>query len=628
MARRRIFAAALSIALLAGAFVAPRAEAAPFDPLTVTYIVPTKQGKVYLEVVHPARGEKIVPGPVILTYSPYSVLGRNGDIAEGERFEGFVEKGYVRAQADVVGTGNSGGCWDYGGNAEKKSAHDLVEWIAKQKWSNGKVAMIGGSYEGTTATAAAVTRPKGLVTIVPEAAISRWYGYAFSEGVRYSYTNEWLGNESTSALDDEGFDTPLAFDFGLAIPPPLDPQNADWAERVQSTITPCDEVAHTEHGYDDTPDYDAFWKERDYLRDAGKVTIPVLVAHNWGDWNVKQDEGWNLFHALKRSRQRVMFFGSRWEDHGSPAHERYNMTVRDWMDRHLMGKDNGIDKLPSVISHSADDDGPAKLLTGAPKTKNVELIAQMAPVVMPGMYPWQLLPSKPSTIFFGQSADEAAASFPITNANIESHAGHHGQANHEWFWLESPPFKKDMRIFGDIKIQLYSTIQREWITFTPSIYDVDPADHQTAPVVGHASTNPNAVVAITRGFQDTRYRNGLAKQVPVKPGKKFETTVEAHPIDYVIKKGHYLGLNIQTEIIEWMVPKPYPGCDAVPDPNNESGCTYVKINWQEGRTRLIVPIVNPPKNTASMFNFKHDHGEEDKIYCVNPDVCIPPAPYQ
>ena len=607
MAAKKVFGVALVLALLAAAFVVPSAQAAAFDQLTLNYIIPTDHGKVYLEVVHPARDDKVVPGPVILTYSPYSVLGRNGDVAEGEMFEGFVEKGYVRAQADVVGTGNSGGCWDYGGNAEKESAYKIVEWIAKQKWSTGKVAMIGGSYEGTTATAAAVTRPPHLTTVVPEAAISRWYGYAFSGGIRYSYTNEWLGHESTSALDDEGFDTPLAFDFGLAIPPPLDPQGADWAERVQSTITPCDEVEHTEHGYDDTPDYDKFWKERDYLKDAGKIKIPVLVAHNWGDWNVKQDEGWNLFHALKNSKRAVMFFGSRWEDHGVPAHDQYAKVVRDWMDHYLMGKDNGTTNLPSVISQTADSEGIGKLMVGAPKTKDVSLIAQMAPIVMEGAYPWQLLPSKPNTVFFGQNTDQSAASYPLTNANIEFHAGHHGPANHEWFWLATPVLKKDTRIFGDIKVQIYSTIKRDWVTFTPSIFDVDPADHQQVPVIGHVATDPTATVAITRGFLDTRYRDGLAKQVPVKQGKAFETTVEAHPIDYVIKKGHYIGLNIQSEIIEWMVPKPYPGCDAVPDPANESGCSYVKINWQEGRTRLIVPIVSAPKNPIALFDFGHQH---------------------
>ena len=599
MRSTRLAGVALAMALVASAFVAPNAQAAEYDQVEASYIVPTDHGKLYLEVVHPARGDKIVPGPVILTYTPYGVLGRNGDAGT------FVPDGYVRVTADVVGTGNSGGCWDYGGKAEQQTAYDLVEWIAKQKWSNGKVGMIGGSYNGTTATMAAAARPPHLETIIPQAGIAHWYGYAYDGGIRYSYTNEFLGHEGASALDDEGLDTPLAFDFGLAIPPPIDVQNEDWQGRVASTITPCDELEHTEHGYDDTPDYDKFWLERDYLKDAGKIKIPVLVSSNYGDWNVKQDEGWELFHALKNSDHAVMFFGSRWEDHGAPAHEDYAKTVKKWFDHYLMGKDNGIDKLPSVISHTADSEGPGKLMYGKPKTSDVHLIGQLYPLTGPGQYAWQLLPHKPLSAGFGPQADRAATSFPITNTNGESHASHHGQQNHEWFWLESPPLKKDTRIFGEIKVQIYSSVEREWVTFTPSVFDVDPADHivQNGQHVG--ANDPKAVVAITRGFLDTRYRNGLDKQVMVEPGKPFEVTVETHPIDYVIKKGHYIGLNLQSEIIEWMLPKPYPGCDAVPDPQSENGCAYVKIFLDEARTRLIVPIVNAPKDAGSLFGGHH-----------------------
>jgi hypothetical protein len=39
-------------------------------------------------------------------------------------------------------------------------------------------------------------------------------------------------------------------------------------------MQPCEEITHTEHAYDDTPDYGKFWRERDYLKDARKIDIP------------------------------------------------------------------------------------------------------------------------------------------------------------------------------------------------------------------------------------------------------------------------------------------------------------------------------------------------------------------
>ena len=87
-----------------------------------------------------------------------------------------MPRGYARAVADVPGTGNSGGCWDYGGTLERQAGYDLVEWLGTRPWSSGRVGMIGGSYDGTTANMVAADNAPHLATIVPEVAIGRWYG--------------------------------------------------------------------------------------------------------------------------------------------------------------------------------------------------------------------------------------------------------------------------------------------------------------------------------------------------------------------------------------------------------------------------------------------------------------------
>ena len=621
--RHRIVGAIATVALIGGLLGAPTAtaasaSAAPDGEVTVSYIVPTRHGDIYLEVVHPTSGGDIIKAPAILTYSPYdaALQSRNADSGA------WVPAGYARATADLVGTGNSGGCWDYGGIREKETAYDLIEWIAKKKWSTGKIGMVGGSYEGTTANAAAVMKPPHLTTIVPQAAISRWYGYAYSGGVRYLLSNEAIAHQGPGAVADEGFDTPLLFDFGFAVPPPIDPAGENWAERVQSTITPCEEITHTEHGYDDTPDYDDFWVERDYLRDAAKVEIPVLVSGNWGDWNVKQEEGWNWYNALKNSEKRVLYMGSRWDGHGTPERAEYGAAVKQWFDHYLMGIDNGIENMPAVVSQTSDQAGKGKWFAGGPKVTNVTLYAQNIPPTNPDAYGWQLSPYKPRKCVptFVECPDTRAA-FPSTNVNTESHALHHGRSNHDWQWFEAPVFRKNVRIFGSPKVQVYSTVGREWVTITPTLADVNPADHVIVGSTHVANTNPNSIVGVTRGLLDSRYRNGLAEQVMVEPGKPFESTVTLKPTDYTFAMGHYVGLNIQTEINEWMVPKPYPGCDQVPEPNpadpansltKDQSCATFFINWEEARTRVILPVVNAPKNPIDLFCFElegcHDHG--------------------
>ena len=586
MRRHWSVATALAATLLAGLLVAPAAPAAAakYDMERRSYIVKTRAGDVYVEVVHPVKDGKIVTGPAVFTYSPYWMLGATENFRRATDAADWVPDGYHRVWADVVGTGNSGGCWDYGGNREKKSGHDLVEWIAKQKWSTGKVGMFGGSYEGTTATATAVTKPKHLTTIVPEAAISRWYGYAYSGGMRY-----FLNNEKP---DNEGFDTPLLFDAGIAVPPPLDVDGENWAGRFQENVTPCDEVSHIEHGYDDTPDYDKFWVERDYLRDAGKIDIPVMVAHNWGDYNVKQEEGWNLYHALKNAPKRVLYMGDRYMGHGTPD-EKYEKVRRQWMDHYLMGIDNGIDNLPSIISEGANFDKELKYESDpkAFKTRNVRLFGQSTGRANANDYEYKLLPSKPFKTSFTEDPRYLAA-----GVNLESHANHHYMSNHEWTWLQTQPLKKDTRIFGEIKLKVrVSAPEREWITITPSLVDVKPACHEMVQGnhVSKPECMPRTLYGVTRGFLDSRYRKSLAKQSTVPGGSPIDMTVVHKPVDYTFKKGHLIGLNIQSELNEWVLSKPYP-CTS-------EACLNVTVHLMDGKTQLFLPIVNGPRNPRDLF---------------------------
>ena len=584
MRRFSSISAGLVAALAASVLVSGPAAAKTYDIQVETYTIETKHGLIYTEIAHPVAQGKIVKGPVILTLSPYSVLGRSGNR------DRWVPKGYHVAFADVIGTGNSGGCYDYGGNREKETAHDVVEWMGTQKWSTGKVGMIGGSYNGTTQHAAAVMHPKHLTTIVPESAIARWYDYAYRGGIRYA-----LNNENPA---DEGIDTPLAFDFGFAIPPPLDVDDPTWAERVQSTITPCDEVAHSQHGYDDTPDYDDFWVERDYERLAHTVDIPVLVTHTWGDWNVKQANGWDMFKAYPNA---WMYFGDRYTGHSRPD-GGYDKVVDAWFDHHLMGKDNGIDKLPRIISESSDYDGAVKYFkANNVKTKPVTLYAQETPRTNAEDYQWKLLPTKPLA-----GLRQSVASFPAAGANTESHSNHHARNNHDWFWFESPALKKDTRIFGEIQVKLHLSTDREWVTLTPVIVDIDMACHEmvAGQHVAQPQCSPRNLYSVTRGWLDTRYRNGLEKQVPLQNGAGgFTATVVENPQDYIFKKGHHIGMNFSTEINEWSLPKPYP-CVLAADPE---ACINVTVNWLEGKTQVVLPVVGTPKDPMDLFDFGHNH---------------------
>ena len=78
------------------------------------------------------------------------------------------------------------------------------------------------------------------------------------------------------------------------------------------------------------------------------------------------------------------------------------------------------------------------------------------------------------------------------------------------------------------------------------------------------------------------------------PGQPFGTTIVEKPQDYTFKKGHFIGLNVQTEIDDWSLPKAYPGCTSVV-------CNTVRVNWEKGQTTVTLPVVNAPKSPAALF---------------------------
>jgi hypothetical protein len=81
----------------------------------------------------------------------------------------FAAHGVPTAIVDVRGRGNSGGTFTPLAH-EKEDGYDIVEWLAKQPFCNGKVSMLGGSYEGYAQWATARDHPPHLATIVPAAA--------------------------------------------------------------------------------------------------------------------------------------------------------------------------------------------------------------------------------------------------------------------------------------------------------------------------------------------------------------------------------------------------------------------------------------------------------------------------
>ena len=146
--------------------------------------IPMRDG-VQLQATLYTPKDQAKPAPCVFTLTPY--------IAQSYHDRGmyFAAHGYPFLTIDVRGRGNSQGQFRPL-IQEGHDGYDIVEWLARQPYCNGKVAMWGGSYAGYDQWVTASQMPPHLSTIVPAAAPYAGVDFPFSGGVFYTYDVQWL----------------------------------------------------------------------------------------------------------------------------------------------------------------------------------------------------------------------------------------------------------------------------------------------------------------------------------------------------------------------------------------------------------------------------------------------------
>lgn len=149
-----------SFAALLPALVA--AEQRSRYPAQADVTIPAADGTLlHARIVRPGRAKAAVPALLRFTLDPVE------DDAQRSAFEGYAGvTAYVRGRTPD----GQGAVTPFADDGEDAAA--VIDWIARQPWSDGRVAMIGEGYSGYAAWAAARSRPpalKAIATIAPMA---------------------------------------------------------------------------------------------------------------------------------------------------------------------------------------------------------------------------------------------------------------------------------------------------------------------------------------------------------------------------------------------------------------------------------------------------------------------------
>ncbi|HUR69829.1 MAG TPA: CocE/NonD family hydrolase [Candidatus Thermoplasmatota archaeon] len=448
------------------------------------------------------------PFPVLVEYTPYSntlsptdeawALGRmlGADPLPNALAAFYVPKGYAVAVAHVRGSGQSGGCFTTGGPEEAQDGYALVEFLADQPWSSGRVALMGTSYVGTTPISTATTDPPHLTTIVPVSAVSEWYRYYMENGEPRFFGELPFGVVYT--------DQPIWAATGF-MPKPRNPTGYD-PQSAQCGLAQM----QTAYAQDD---YNEYWKARDYVKDLGNATAPMLYAHGFLDENTPTSLVTDFFAAYPAEKRLWM----QQHGHGVPASfERYHEYVHAWLDHFMLDRDNGALDLPPVVLQ--DSRGQYHVESDYPP-RNASLA---------------LLHLGDGTLSWGPPED-STLSYMDEPRSMDEFVGPREGA---FLQFDSAPLDADLHVTGAPRIELVASSDKADTQWDVLLYDVDPA--------GSASF-------VTRGYMDARHGGDLAKGRDLTPGEERLYSWEMHGRDHHVAKGHVLRL-IVVSTEEYVMP--------------------------------------------------------------------------
>jgi len=195
------------------------------DGIRVDQDVPVKLRDgvtIYLDIYRPDGPEGVANLPVILGWcffgkrpgdSPktWQVFGVPPDtVSRMARFEGpdpayWCKLGYAVVNVDSRGAGHSEGNLVVWGEQDGRDGADVVEWLAEQVWSNGKVGMFGNSGLAMCQWWIAAEQPPHLACIAPWEGTSDLYREFVTENAIPcpGFVNFVMGNQGGPAYIED-----------------------------------------------------------------------------------------------------------------------------------------------------------------------------------------------------------------------------------------------------------------------------------------------------------------------------------------------------------------------------------------------------------------------------------------
>ena len=478
----------------------------------------------------PVDAEK-KPVPAVLEYLPYRK--RDGTIVRDALTHPYLAgHGYAAIRVDMRGNGDSDGVMlDEYTKQEQDDALEVIAWIARQKWSTGKVGMMGISWGGFNGLQVAARKPPALKAIVTICSTDDRY----EDDIHYKggcLLNENLGWAATM----------LAYSSR-----PPDPRIVGtkwrkmWLERLKAE--PFLLIPWLQH-----PHRDAYWKHGSVCENFSAIDAAVLCVGGWND--AYSNAVPRLMKGLRTPRKAIIGPWAHKYPHFAVPEPRigFLQEILRWWDHWLKGKPPALRTIPITASISWTQTSPGRqkinfpdaglrLLLGLWQYGHQEMVSDRQRHFGSRGHQKRLLRSHHKQTTGGDGGEYCiiwlGPEFPGDQANDDAKS----------ITFDSPALEADMDIVGQPVVEFDFSVDRPVAIVAVRLNDVFPTGE---------------VSRITYHLQNLCMRDSRETPTALVPGKRYRMRIKLDDIAWRVPKDHKIRVSISTSYFPMMWPAPEP----------------------------------------------------------------------
>ena len=563
------------------------------------------------DVYRPGREGDWADGrfPTVLCRTPYDKTDkRYTEIADF-----FVPRGYAVCLQDLRDRYRSEGTGDYFHTVTKQQGddgYDAVEWIAAQPWSNGRVGTVGSSYAGITQVRLALERPPHLSAIWPDVVPTNSFQHQSREGGAMQLHMFWAlfihAQDAQDIRDDWDKQAEVWEDLKNL-------RELFWAtpwKKGQLSLRHTPALEQSLIDYYTRGEYDEFWqrKDNDFTRYYDEhADVPGTFTTGWYDGFPHSDTEYFAAMAARNETPQRLIVGP-WSHVGMRGDATWTLDV-DFGSDSVWGVQRYFEEQLRFFEAYLREDGvpladpPVRIFVmGGGSGCKTDLGKLDHGGRWRDEQEWPLGRTHYTDYYLGAggilsptapSPARSSISFqfdprnpvPTIGGNISSGSGILLQgawdqrgSDSVWNWtlpvplsarndvlvFQTPPLEEDIEVTGEITVTLWASTDGFDTDFATKLLDVHPP---TPDFPGGFDMN------IADGIVRGRFRQGLAAERLLEPGKVYPFTLKLYPTSNVFRKGHRIRVDVASSNFPRFDVNPNTG-----EPLNDNRRTRVATN--------------------------------------------------